>query len=78
MESEKNAGRKYLSKITPFENNEITDMYPNYEQLSELSTKLFDTTKSGNEYRESLLKKETGFDEYVTKNYGTEELMNKR
>ena len=53
-------------------------MYPNYEQLSEVSTKLFDTTKSGNEYRESLLKKETGFDEYVTKNYGTEELMNKR
>ena len=47
MESEKNGKRQYLSKIVPFTNTEITENDFDYDRLSEISTKLFDLSKTG-------------------------------
>ena len=49
MELENNGSRKQLSLIQPFENKEIGEVNKEYDQLSEISTKLFATNKPGNE-----------------------------
>ena len=67
MELENNGSRKQLSKIEPFDDKEIADVNIEYDQLSEISTKLFAMNKPGIEYKDSLLQDETGFDEIVKK-----------
>ena len=49
MELENNGSRKQLSKIEPFEDKEIADVNIEYDQLSEISAKLFAMNKPGNE-----------------------------
>ena len=78
MELENNGSRKQLSKIEPFEDKEIADVNIEYDQLSEISTKLFAMNKPGIEYKDSLLQDETGFDEIIKKQYGDEDMMNAR